>query len=110
MLIASQTFSAGSKDIRSNSFFITCLQPNSHYVLGYHYLFGYTSMFHWYCTSAQILLNLALADAEVAELVDALDSGSSGRKAVGVQVPSSAPPSLSPRETDWEARKTNRHT
>jgi hypothetical protein len=28
--------------------------------------------------------------AEVAELVDALDSGSSGRMAVGVQVPSSA--------------------
>lgn len=28
--------------------------------------------------------------AEVAELADALDSGSSGRKAMGVQVPSSA--------------------
>jgi hypothetical protein len=32
-----------------------------------------------------------MALAEVAELVDALDSGSSGRLAVGVQVPSSAP-------------------
>ena len=29
--------------------------------------------------------------AEVAELADALDSGSSGRKAMGVQVPPSAP-------------------
>ena len=32
-----------------------------------------------------------VSPAEVAELVDALDSGSSGRMAVGVQVPPSAP-------------------
>ena len=37
--------------------------------------------------------------AEVAELVDALDSGSSGRLAVGVQVPPSAP-HLGHREAD----------
>jgi hypothetical protein len=35
--------------------------------------------------------------AEVVELVDALDSGSSGCKPVGVRVPPSAIPSLEPR-------------
>jgi hypothetical protein len=34
-------------------------------------------------------------DAEVAELADALDSGSSARKGVRVQIPASAPPTLS---------------
>ncbi len=33
--------------------------------------------------------------AEVAELADALDSGSSARKGVRVQIPASAPPSTS---------------
>ncbi len=37
-------------------------------------------------------MHFAILDkAEVAELVDALDSGSSARKGVGVRVPSSAP-------------------
>jgi hypothetical protein len=35
--------------------------------------------------------SLVTHSAEVAELADALDSGSSGRKAMGVQVPPSAP-------------------
>ena len=33
----------------------------------------------------------AFLDAEVAELADALASGASGRKAIGVRVPASAP-------------------
>ncbi len=44
-----------------------------------------------YCFFKHLLLNFVLVYAEVAELVDALDSGSSGRKPVWVQVPSSAP-------------------
>ncbi len=46
--------------------------------------------------------------ADVAELADALDSGSSGRKAVGVQIPLSAPEDLgeglpSPDVTPWHS-------
>ena len=40
----------------------------------------------------ELLHSSWLSLAEVAELVDALDSGSSDRKVVWVQVPSSAPP------------------
>src|SRR5882724_11835489 len=36
--------------------------------------------------------------AQVAELADALDSGSSARKGVGVRVPASAPKLIYPRE------------
>ena len=44
----------------------------------------------WTLTFESDALN-KVSPAEVAELVDALDSGSSGRMAVGVQVPPSAP-------------------
>jgi hypothetical protein len=42
----------------------------------------------WTFLRKSIILN---PDAEVAELADALDSGSSARKGVGVQIPPSAP-------------------
>ena len=42
------------------------------------------------CRCFQLIIDL-LQDAEVAELADALDSGSSARKGVGVQIPPSAP-------------------
>src|SRR5207302_7118696 len=42
--------------------------------------------------------------AEVAELADALDSGSSARKGVGVRVPASAPTTTRTSETPPEAR------
>ncbi len=45
--------------------------------------------------------------AEVAELADALDSGSSGRKAMGVQVPPSAPTTYIKTEGTEEGQKSD---
>src|SRR5207302_8270225 len=44
---------------------------------------------------ARLLPRRSSGQAEVAELADALDSGSSARKGVGVRVPASAPSLLS---------------
>ena len=50
------------------------------------------------CYTSTFLLSKELPTAEVAELADALASGASGRKAIGVRVPASAPVSRATRD------------